>query len=61
MPVNISMVDCYARKVATLVNNVELDAGHHLIPFSTTALPSGIYTLTIETSAGVQSQRVAVL
>ncbi|MBE0643731.1 MAG: T9SS type A sorting domain-containing protein [Bacteroidetes bacterium] len=61
MPVNVTMVDSYGRNVATLINNANLEAGHHIIPFSTSSLPSGVYTLRLETSAGVQLQRLAIL
>lgn len=61
MPVNITMVDCYGRKAATLASEIEMEAGHHIIPFSTAALPSGVYTLQIETAVGSRSQRIAVL
>lgn len=61
MPVTVTMVDCYGRSVATLVDEREMESGHHIIPFNTAALPSGIYSLQIETSVGMRSQRVAVL
>ncbi len=61
MPVRVTMIDSYGRSVATLVESAQLDAGHHILPFSTAALPAGMYTLRLESASGVQSQRLAVL
>jgi hypothetical protein len=60
MPVSISMTDSYGRTVASLLD-ARLPSGHHIIPFSTQSLPSGIYTLRMETGGGVQSRRLAIL
>jgi hypothetical protein len=61
MAVSISMIDRYGRTVASIVNDVSLASGHHLIPFNTRDLPSGIYTLRMESAGGVQSRRLAIL
>ncbi len=61
MPVSISMVDAFGRTVANLVDKSELSEGHHLIPFSTAAFPSGIYSLQIETPSGVRTERISIL
>ncbi len=61
MPVRVTMLDSYGRNVATLVENASLDAGHHIIPFSTSALPGGVYSLRLESPRGVQFQRLAIL
>jgi hypothetical protein len=61
MPVSVTMIDSYGRNVSTLIRTAELEAGHHFLPFSTVALPSGLYRLRLETAAGVQFQRIPVI
>lgn len=60
MPVTITMIDSYGRVVATVMADRDLESGHHIIPFGTHALPSGVYTLRMETNAGMQSRRLAI-
>ena len=61
MPVSVTMFDAFGRNVAKLVDKAELSEGHHLIPFSTAALTSGVYSLQIETPSGVRTERISVL
>ena len=54
------MIDSYGRVVATVMADRDLESGHHIIPFGTHALPSGVYTLRMDTNAGMQSRRLAI-
>ena len=61
MPVSMTMIDSFGRNVSTLLYAAKLEAGHHFLPFSTYALPAGLYSLRLETSEGVHFQRIAVI
>ena len=60
MPVSVTMIDSYGRTVTSLLNE-QLPSGHHIVPFSTSSLPAGVYTLRLESDGGVQTRRLAVL
>lgn len=60
MPVRVTMLDSYGRTVSTLVENASLEAGHHIIPFNTSTLTGGVYSLRLESPRGVQFQRLAI-
>ncbi len=61
MAVSMTMIDSFGRSVSTLLHTTKLEAGHHFLPFSTYALPAGVYSLRLETSEGVHFQRIAVI
>ncbi|MBR9974517.1 MAG: hypothetical protein KFF77_02970 [Bacteroidetes bacterium] len=59
MTVSISMTDSYGRTVASLLDE-HLPSGHHIIPFNTQSLPTGIYNLRMESGNSAQSRRLAI-
>lgn len=60
-PVTITMIDAFSRKVITLIDTRHLDSGHHIVPFDTEKLSAGLYTLRMETDAGIQTKRLALI
>ncbi len=58
--VKILLIDAIGRIVSTVVND-KMSAGNHNIEIATTNLSAGIYNVTIQTSKGLNTQRLNVL
>lgn len=54
--VKLCLVDRLGNTVATLLDNVLLRAGHHVIPFGTYMLNEGLYTIRITSADGCANQ-----
>jgi len=58
--VTITVHDMLGRTVATLTNDV-MTAGHHVVPFDGSRLPSGMYFCRLQTAGTTCSQKMVLL
>lgn len=54
--VRVTVHDAYGREVHTVASALQLSAGYHVIPFGSTSLASGTYSVRLETVNGTYVQ-----
>lgn len=53
--VTLTLIDRFGTPLRVLLDNTRMDAGHHIIPFGTAQLPSGLYFIRITTVRGSEN------
>jgi hypothetical protein len=55
------VTDALGREVATLADQVSMEAGTHSLPFDAAGIPSGVYLYSLKTKDAVLTRRMVVM
>lgn len=61
MPVTLSVTDALGREVATLADQVNMEAGTHSLPFDAAGIPSGVYLYSLKTKDAMLARRMVIM